>query len=184
LQSSFAFVSLSLTHTCLQYTFKLGAGLGLVGIVVHLMTAAAESCHGAVCITDGDSDALVSLRENVARNTNKTMSTTNSVSSLQLIWGKDNSTRFLERHHEGQQFDVVLASDILYAECIIVPLWETVDTLLHANGVFILAFAKRKVPVSIESVLESACKAGFEYTGGNVENEPDIFIYSFVRRLK
>ncbi|CAB9515345.1 and lysine N-methyltransferase EFM7 [Seminavis robusta] len=165
---------------------ELGAGLGLCGILAHKLGAR------KVCITDGDSDALLHLRENV--NTNKTATTintlptnNNTVSAHQLIWGKDTTERFLRSKQQQQQpFDVLIASDIIYARCIVEPLWETVDLLLSRRqdnnppAVFVMAYAKREVPVSIEFVLEYAQAAGFSHK--LVDEHPDgIWVYIFQR---
>jgi len=151
--------------------------LGLNGILAYRMTTSST-----ICITDGDTDALIHLRENIERN-NPT-STTNEdskVSCHQLIWGQETATNFLEHHCHGQTFDILLASDIIYAKCIIAPLWETVRTLLVPNGVFVMAFAKRKVPISIEFVLESSLEAGFVYELAREDKstEEEIFVYLF-----
>ena len=58
-------------------------------------------------------------------------------------------------------------------------MWETVTTLLSRNGKFVMAFAKRKVPISIEFVLESAKKAGFAYDLEEEDAEEGIWVYLF-----
>lgn len=151
---------------------ELGAGLGLCGVLAYRLGS-------NVCLTDGDTDALVYLRENVQRNT-CTRDGCGTVSCRQLLWGQETSMVFLEKHAKGELYDVLLASDIIYAECIIQPLWETVQTLLsRPNGVFIMAFARRKVPVSIDFVLSSAQQAGFSYKRVDEGDAEGIFIYEF-----
>lgn len=141
---------------------ELGAGLGMVGILASKLT----DCR--LVITDGDSQALPLLRENVHHNESR-------ASVRQLIWGLDSSLSFLEV--QGP-FDVILASDIIYVECIIPPLWDTIRTLLKKEGVFVLAFAKRRVPISIEDVLKSVHEAGFAYKRMDPgEDAEGIFIY-------
>lgn len=134
-----------------------------------------------VCITDGDTEALVHLRGNVERNKPEiSTSEESTVSCHQLIWGRETSTSFLEQHARGQVYDVLIASDIIYAECIIQPLWETVQTLLsRIDGVFVMAFARRKVPVSIQYVLDSAVKNGFVYELVREDKEEGIWVYIF-----
>lgn len=179
---------------------ELGAGLGLNGILAWRMMdvcgADSEDGRGEVCITDGDSDALVHLRDNIERNRPSTTAPTNDdvdinntdrtkVSCHQLIWGKQSSLSFLQHHTNNQKYNLLLASDIIYAACIIEPLWETVQTLLDEHdGVFVMAFARRKVPVSIELVLESAVEKGFEYELAKEDLEEGIWVYLFrhVRR--
>lgn len=156
---------------------ELGAGLGLNGILLWNM-----GICSTVCITDGDTQALVHIRENIKMNHHE--NDENSISSLcschQLIWGKETSGRFLKHIAGGKSFDVIIASDIIYAECIIQPLWETVKTLIsRPDGVFVMAFARRRVPISIDFVLESATKNGFEYDMVREDKEEGIWVYKF-----
>ena len=155
---------------------ELGAGLGLNGILVWLMTK-----RSTIVITDGDTTALVHLRENIERNRPSDVNEDSStVSCSQLLWGKETSLKFLEIVGENKKYDVLLASDIIYAQCIIQPLWETVQTLLNrSNGLFVMAFAKRKVPVSIAYVLESAEKNGFSHEKVKEDTEEGIWVYLF-----
>jgi predicted nicotinamide N-methyase len=179
---------------------ELGAGLGLNGILawrLMLLNASAESSNvgtgngGEVCITDGDIDALVHLRENVERNRpsstddddngdNNTKATSNKVSCHQLIWGQESSQKFLSHIAHNQKYDVLIASDIVYSAVIVEPLWETVSTLLEREGgVFVMAFARRKVPVSIDLVLEKAVESGFGYDLVKEDLEDGIWVYEF-----
>jgi Lysine methyltransferase len=129
-----------------------------------------------VCITDGDTDALVHLRENLNQNKDDK----NAVSAHQLIWGQETSEVFQKRHGT---FDVLLASDIIYARCIVEPLWETIRLLLSRSTTskFIMAyFARREVNVTIEFVLSYAEGAGFTYE--LVEEDPEgvrIFVFQW-----
>jgi predicted nicotinamide N-methyase len=180
---------------------ELGAGLGLNGILAwKLMSSCGAEKNesgngnddtddglrkstGEVCITDGDSDALVHLRDNVERNrslgSNETTTTT-IVSCHQLIWGKKSSENFLECISHNEKYNVLLASDIIYSPVIVEPLWETVQTLLTPlHGVFLMAFAKRKVPVSIDMVLQAAVEKGFEYDLVKEDLEEGIWVYEF-----
>ena len=145
---------------------------------------AAKENKTVVTVTDGDTDALVFLRENVDRNQadiNSRSSTQTTICCHQLLWGKDTSEKFLQRHCSGATFDFIIASDIIYAKCIIDPLWETIQTLLSSDGVFILAFAKRRVPIQIDFVLQSAEDAGFCFHA--IQEDVDgIFVYEFRRK--
>jgi predicted nicotinamide N-methyase len=144
-------------------------------------------------MTDGDTDALVYLRKNADHNrSRKRICETSGKNELychQLLWSHETSIQFVQRHfhdseEEAQLFDIVIASDIIYAACIIEPLWETVRALLKKNdGIFVMTFARRKVPVSIEQVLQSAIRAGFVYQGGEDENEEGLFTYTFRWRV-
>jgi predicted nicotinamide N-methyase len=160
---------------------ELGAGLGLCGILVHNIASKSN-----ICITDGDTGALKKLRENVAKNS-KCLSSCD-VSCRQLLWGKETSQVFLDTFSEGVQYDLIIASDILYSPVVVEPLWQSIQVLLHQGGTFLMAFAKRKVPVTIESFLQAASLAGFSYkcvrdeVVGKLDfNTPKehVWIYSF-----
>ena len=164
---------------------ELGAGLGLNGILAWRSTI--SSSNTEVCITDGDSDALVHLRDNVDRNKSETdTEDSGKVSCHQLIWGKESSELFLERVCNNTKYDVIIASDIIYAAVIVEPLWETIKVLLkrpseenEEGGVFVMAYARRKVPVSIELVLEKAVQHGFRYELVKEDDEDGIWVYTF-----
>lgn len=148
---------------------ELGAGLGLVGIVAsHL-----ASKNSTVCLTDGDTNALSHLRKNVERNSSK-----HNTSCHQLLWGHEAATSF-EKRHGGGRFDLILASDILYAPCVIDPLWETIRALLdQQNGVFVMAFATRKVKVTIHDFINAA-NEDFLHKCVNGNEEEGVFVYEF-----
>ena len=151
---------------------ELGAGLGQCGILAHKLGS-------NICITDGDTDALVHLRENVERNKSE-QDGEKSITCRQLLWGLDSAQKFLDRYEHNEPYDVMIASDIVYAISIVEPLWQTVSTMLgRPDGVFLLAFAKRNVPVSIDFVLTSAEKFGFAYERVDKEDIEGIYIYEF-----
>ena len=126
-----------------------------------------------VTLTDGDTDALARMRDNVTLNNNNMA---NFSQCCQLVWG-EHVDRFRDVHGT---FDLILGSDIIYVEEIVVPLWDTIDHLLARNstddgddddnnnnrsnnkGAFWLAYARRNV--SIELVLTQAEKRGFVWT--------------------
>lgn len=194
--------------------YQLGAGLGLNGVLAHRLSA------DSVVITDGDSDAMVELRKNIVVNRRIQDNNNNddddedaasknkkALSAAQLIWGLESSRAFLENivttttttasSLSSSQFSIIIASDVIYAAIVIDPLWETVRTLLRKpGGEFWMAFAVRKVPVTIEFVLQKAQEYGFRYelvdrqqqqqqsngdkdgVEGNPETGP-VFIYVF-----
>ena len=178
---------------------ELGAGLGLNGILAWRLSCCfagnndetQEKCHDVervscakseVCITDGDSDALVHLRDNIERNRPTTADSDDTVPCKchQLIWGEESSQKFLQHIAHNQKYNVLLASDIIYSPVIVEPLWETVQTLLDRNdGVFVMAYARRKVPVSIDLVLETAAERGFGYELVKEDLEDGIWVYEF-----
>ena len=121
------------------------------------------------------------------------------MSCHQLLWGQQSSQQFLSRYgakdvetkdtEAPKKYDIIIASDIIYSPVIVQPLWETIQTLLEmpssdpsdetsAGGQFWLAFAKRKVPVSVDDVLSSAKDAGFKYREVEV-NQEGLFLFVF-----
>lgn len=164
---------------------ELGAGLGLNGILALKIMQSINlsednsTAENSVCITDGDSDALIHLRENIQRNRTTETNHHVRVSCHQLLWGASSSISFLQHVAQYRKYHVILASDIIYAPSIIQPLWETVQTLMDAEGVFVLAFARRKVPVSIDSVLREAENHGFSYQLAKEDTEEGIWVYAF-----
>jgi predicted nicotinamide N-methyase len=160
---------------------ELGAGLGLNGILAwKIMCLFAKSAENSVCITDGDTDALIHLRKNIQRNQmNESSNNEPEITCHQLLWGAITSQTFLSQIAQNKKYDTIIASDIIYAPSIVAPLWETVHTLLKKDGVFVMAFARRKVPVSIEMVLESAKGRGFGYELVKEDREEGIWVYLF-----
>ena len=169
---------------------ELGAGLGLNGILAWRSTASSPDAR--VCITDGDSDALVHLRENLIRNRgdDDNDETAGKVSCHQLIWGTESSEQFLAHVANNRKYDIILASDIIYSAVIVEPLWATVKPLLKGpndnqgcqeedGGVFVMAYARREVPVSIELVLRTAIENGFVYELVKGNDEEGIWVYTF-----
>jgi protein N-lysine methyltransferase METTL21D len=151
---------------------QLGAGLGLCGILASHLRAS------KVVLTDGDSDALQYLRANVEKNVpqpqkrveNNIIDTTQATTGTpvfvrQLVWGE--AASFLLT--DSERFDTVIGSDIIYVEEILEPLWRTVDDLVSPHGAFLLAFARRNVP--IDRVFETAATHGFAWTCDDSNSE-------------
>ena len=108
---------------------------------------------------------MVLIRKNIIvnrcslNNDNKNNKKKNALSSQQLIWGSESA-----QSSSLTKFSVIIASDIIYSSIVIDPLWETIRELLeYPDGVFWMAFAKRKVPVTIDFVLRKAREYGFRY---------------------
>uniref|UniRef100_A0A7S3QA28 Calmodulin-lysine N-methyltransferase n=1 Tax=Chaetoceros debilis TaxID=122233 RepID=A0A7S3QA28_9STRA len=174
---------------------ELGSGLGLCGLVAHHLTNSNAIIH----MTDGDTDTLGLLQENIASNqlsrtdsaicsgeNDSTGNESNNVlpdsalSCCQLLWSRENSALFLEKRAGGQKFDVILASDIIYAMSVVGPMWETIDTLLTRDGIFLFAFARRQVAVTMVDVLEAGKLAGFVYEEcEETDLSSDLFVYIF-----
>lgn len=151
---------------------ELGAGLGLCGILAHQLEAE------MVYLTDGDTAALHQLRANIASNCPHASQGDGAVVIChQLLWGHERAIQF--RTLQKRSFAVIVASDILYSPVIIEPLWETIAALLQPGGAFWLAFAKRRVPVSIEEVLSAADRAGFRGECIQERTDEGLFLYIF-----
>jgi Lysine methyltransferase len=140
-----------------------------------------------VVLTDGDSDALQYLRANVEKNVPQPQKrvendsidatpTTTPVFVRQLVWGE--AAAFLLTYSE--RFDTVLGSDIIYVEEILEPLWRTVDDLVTPDGAFLLAFARRNVP--IDRVFETAAAHGFAWTRDESKSEGVVVFRRAERR--
>lgn len=151
-----------------RHLIELGAGLGAVGIVANKLGAR------RVVLTDGDTDTLDNMRRNVASNC-----TAEGVVCQQLLWGR-NVEQFREQHAPSQGFDIVVGSDIFYAQDSLLPLFQTILALLSPfpNSIFLLGYSSRGV--TIETVLSSALHHGLTGTAVDV-NQHKEGIYSFRR---
>lgn len=148
---------------------ELGAGLGVCGILLDRLW---NDPSATICITDGDTQALSVLRQNIQRN--------NAYATCrQLLWGKEMATSF-----DQQPYQVIMASDIIYAPSVLVPLWETIQELLDTQGLFVLAFAQRKVPVQLDHVLKTSIDFGLAHKCILHDSEQEIFLYEFRKKLE
>lgn len=140
---------------------ELGAGLGLCGITAH--------CLGAktVVMTDGDTQTLHQMRENVKLNCveNYVVSEPHShsiISCKQLIWGSPHMEQFRVQHG---QFDTIIGTDIIYSQDSVQPLFDTVAYLLDKPaGQFVLSRYSKWNNVTDEVVIEAAKLRGLECT--------------------
>lgn len=153
---------------------ELGAGLGLCGILCH--------CLGAsrVILTDGDTNTLSQMRDNVNMNVSESKTCTNKSSNIschQLLWGR-NVKNFLDTFG---QFDVITASDVIYLDEVVEPLLDTVVELLETSsgsdkgGTFLLGFVKRNV--KMDYVLECAKKRGMCWTRPEGGSDDGVFVF-------
>ncbi len=96
---------------------ELGAGLGLVSIVVDKLNVAKH-----LVVTDGDEDTINLLIENK-------IDTECSFDTSYLYWGEYED--FVSEHPE--KFDTIIAADVIYEEEQIRPLIETVAATLKGK---------------------------------------------------
>lgn len=169
-------------------TLELGSGLGLVGLLAHhIVIGDGRNYNTGACVhmTDGDSDALFQLRQNIAMNhisNNDSNGKNQSLSCNQLLWSKNNAESYLHDKAKDEKFDIILASDIIYAKSVVKPMWETVQVLLKENGYFLFAFARRQVAVNMKDILEEGKLAGFDYTEcEETDQDENLFVYMFQR---
>ena len=136
---------------------ELGAGLGLCGIAAELLGAS------EVVMTDGDTDTLAHLRDNVKTNC------CTKTKCPQLRWGH-RVAEFLE--HYGK-FDVLIAADIIYVEDILEPLFDTVVALM--NEKFLLSYARRNVKIDHVLACADRHNLGWTQPGG----DDGVYIFEF-----
>lgn len=133
---------------------ELGSGLGRCGLLLHGLLQSyndATEDHDIdpllanhhVYLTDGDTETLYQLRQNVSNNIEE--EDTNCISCHQLLWGQESARQFCARHNLLQEandsnvsesIDLVIASDVIYVYKVIEPLFKTVSVLLqqHIDG--------------------------------------------------
>jgi hypothetical protein len=199
---------------------ELGAGLGLNGLLayqllVNLCMESHENTIGNevssrdaahVTLTDGDTNALSVLRDNVSTNTVKLTQTASkssprigvNISVQQLLWSTRTARTFLQNHpsvlakENGEDdeksgcFDLILASDAIYVLENVQPLLETVEVLLSPRGEFWFSYcSRRQVGVQVEDVLSAAHKMGFSSTLiSKQDKQPDNGLSAYVFRRR
>ncbi|KAL3804815.1 hypothetical protein ACHAW5_007266 [Stephanodiscus triporus] len=131
---------------------ELGAGLGLCGIAAHYSGAK------IVIMTDGDTQTLRRLRENVRHNCvevgEASITESNAIECRQLIWGSPHMEKFLAEHG---QFDTVIGADVIYTQDSVQPLLDTVVCMLKKpHGQFVLSRFCKWNNVNDEFVIEAA----------------------------
>eukprot|EP00980_Cylindrotheca_fusiformis_P006192 scaffold1325_cov95-Cylindrotheca_fusiformis.AAC.3 len=178
---------------------ELGSGLGQSGILARFL---APRNQWKVLLTDGDTDTLSQLRNNVqlnlrlaAKNQNDDddddddetdtdlLMKKNSISCHQLIWGKESANFFKKKKQlgdGGKSMDIIMGSDLVYVPSVIEPLFQTVETLLcKEDGIFLMAHCARRHgnEVTVDMVLDAAHRAGFLYE--ILRQEDDIYLFQF-----
>ena len=114
---------------------ELGAGTGVVGMMV------APLSDRVVC-TDGNPAMLQLLQLNAAVNGHR------NVSIAKLLWGGA-LTPITDQPPVPASFDLVVASDLLYSEDDVVPLWTSVNAYLSEglDAAFLLGHQERHTTV-------------------------------------
>ncbi|KAL9178351.1 hypothetical protein ACHAXT_001779 [Thalassiosira profunda] len=155
---------------------EVGSGLGRCGLLAHLLSHETAT----TILTDGDTDALKQLRENVKHNSDKD---DDRISCCQLLWGEDSAKAFLARHN-GRKFDRIIGSDLIYVNAVTRPLFETARVLLkeEEDSKFLMAHCARREgnEVKLSTVLDVATEEGFGHEV--LVEEDDISVFCF-RRL-
>lgn len=148
---------------------ELGAGLGLCGIVAHHLGAK------EVVLTDGDTNALRKLRENVANNCD----CAGNISCRQLFWGAEDSGGGQPQFRESfGTFDTIIASDVIYTPISIEPLFDTIEwAMKKPDGHFLLSWFTRVNNITVDMILEVARKRDLKWT------ETKEGIFKFTRRV-
>eukprot|EP01033_Poteriospumella_lacustris_P014758 gene14758-10555_t len=131
-----------------KYICELGCGLGLVSILLEKMALE----HTRIVATDGDEPTLQLLIENKVENEC-------DFETAYLYWGQDED--FVQEYCHAGKFDVLLAADVIYEDDQVLPLITTASRILKPDGEFILAFARRNVPM--DKVLDAATAFNFQY---------------------
>jgi predicted nicotinamide N-methyase len=157
---------------------EVGSGLGRSGILASLLVQ--QDCEetSQIYLTDGDTDTLAQLRANVQRNCDPAKSNTDNISCRQLLWGEDTAKALLERQG-GNEFDVIMGSDLVYVPKVIKPLMETLRVLLKKGGIFVMAHCVRRQgnEVRTKMVLEAADQIGLCHQ--LLKRDDDVYLYEF-----
>ena len=161
---------------------EVGSGLGRCGLLAHHLSPE----NATTVLTDGDTDTLKQLRENVQYNA-KVEDEGNNLSK-QLLWGEKYAQSFLlneqPEENDERKFDFILGSDLIYVQSVIRPLFETVRILLNdkKDSKFLMAHCARREgnEVDLHMVLDVADKEGFTYE--EVIKDGDISVFVFQRK--
>jgi predicted nicotinamide N-methyase len=132
---------------------ELGSGCGLCGIL-----AATADLASLSVVTDGDPGCVDLISSNITQNEAIVAC---RCCALYHQWGRQAAQKLVEENEFHDKFDVVMASDVLYAVEVLVPLMESAVELLAPGGTFILANVPRCELATIdEAIREAANMAG------------------------
>lgn len=139
---------------------ELGCGLGMVSIMLDkaldqygLHSSSNDSNNTVIIATDGDEPTLQLLRQNIE-------DTGSKISCAKLYWDcKDDEDYLLSLYPE--KYQVLLAADVIYEDGQVEPLFQSVGKLLRHDGIFILSYARRNIP--IDKVFKVSCEFGYTH---------------------
>ena len=136
---------------------ELGSGTGLVGMV-------ASKVGNPICVvlTDGDSDVVSLLHQNLVNPYNDIKAKTAKATLLR--WGQplEEFCKWYQQTFPGQtKFDVILAGDVMYKKELPKLFFDTVNSLLSENGTLWLCHVPR-ANVTHDVVKTTAYDCGFD----------------------
>ncbi|XVE82623.1 hypothetical protein DITRI_Ditri16bG0020700 [Diplodiscus trichospermus] len=153
---------------------ELGSGTGLVGI------AAAVTLGANVTVTDLP-HVIPNLQFNVDANADVVAGKGGTVNVAPLRWGEEDDMEVI-----GREFDLVLASDVVYHDHLFEPLIQTLRFLLNGGGgekkVFVMAHLRRWKK---DSVFFKRAKKFFDVQTLHIDPPKDgsrigVVVYGFV----
>ena len=153
-------------RSCLE----LGAGTGITGIL------AAAQCCASLTLTDHNSYVVELLEQNIELNEQLYLHMSEAPVAVQLDWEDPPpepsvlhlySTGAGDDSAEPDVFGVILASDCLYCEAAVKPLFDTATHWLAADGVWVMAHIARWD--NVEAALAAELAARPELTVEEVE---------------
>ncbi|KAK7262857.1 hypothetical protein RJT34_30438 [Clitoria ternatea] len=154
---------------------ELGSGTGIVGIV------AAATLGANVTVTDLP-HVVPNLRFNAEANRNVVGSSGGAVTVAPLRWGHADDVEAI-----GRDFDVIMASDVVYHDHLYEPLLETLRLMMEGKKmVFVMAHMRRWKK---ESVFFKKAKKHFNvdvlYTDTPSNgSRVGVIVYRFVNKVK
>jgi predicted nicotinamide N-methyase len=147
---------------------ELGAGLGVCGILAHKLGAK------KVVLTDGDTATLVTMRLNVATNS-EGEDEEDFMVCKQLRWGR-NIEGFREK--VASEFDTIMGGDIIYAQEGLQPLFQTVSKLLseERHAVFLQSYINRN-GVTMEEAFQVAKSHGLQWLEPEHDGTDGVYVF-------
>jgi 2-polyprenyl-3-methyl-5-hydroxy-6-metoxy-1,4-benzoquinol methylase len=131
---------------------EVGSGTGLCGLLCSMI-----SQTGLCVLTDGNEEAVAELEKSIQLNTLCVGRTFAHV----LPWGSPKHIQELLVKYDGQPFDVIVGTDVIYEEETIEPLLRTAHGCVNPNhGIIILANHKYRFRAFESTVTTIAKKIG------------------------